>query len=94
MSYKPIIISDYLQEVKKRYQENPELWYKTITPKSVADKFRKEFNGDYSLIWHEHCCECWQSIDSNMDIAYYDQENRDWLCKNCYSSLFSPKENS
>ena len=40
------------------------------------------------MIWHEHCLECWESIEtSSTDEAYYDEEKNIWLCKDCYKKI-------
>ena len=56
------------------------------------DSVRKKTNDDYSLIWHEHCCECWKTINIYTDdIAYYDEESINWLCKDCYKEKYQKR---
>lgn len=87
MAYKLINIYEYLIDINKKYNEKPQLWYKTILPKEKADELIKLTNGNYSLIWHEHCINCWETISSNVKCCYYDEENNDWLCEKCYNSI-------
>lgn len=45
------------------------------------------------MIWHEHCLECWKSIEtSSTDEAYYDEEKNTWLCKDCYKRIILKAE--
>lgn len=87
MSYKLIYIDEHLKKVKENYLNNPELWYKSIIPKEKAEELKQRFHGDYSLLWHEHCSECWQRIDSNMKVCYFEEEEKEWLCPKCYNEL-------
>lgn len=92
MAYKLINVKDYAKKLKEKYKEHPDLWYKSILPKEAADSFRKKTNDDYSLIWHEHCCECWKTINIYIDdIAYYDEESINWLCKDCYKEKYQKR---
>ena len=88
MKYREIIISNYLEKIKKEYFNCPELWYKSILPKDKADELKKEFKGDFSKIWHEHCSECWKTIDSTIETCYYNEHNKEWLCTECYKKLY------
>lgn len=91
MKYKLINIPDYLKEIKRNYINNPDLWYHSITPKDKADKLREEFKGDFSYLWHEHCCKCWKTIDNSVNSAYYDDENKNWICKECFENSIIKK---
>ena len=62
MKYKKIIPKEYAQKIKKRFLENPALWYDVILPKEKAEELREKTNGDYSVIWHEHCDQCWKTL--------------------------------
>lgn len=91
MSYKLIEIKKYLDGIKEKYLNNPDLWYKTIIPKEKADELIKKFDGDYSLLWHEHCSNCYEVIDLNKTHCYYDDESEDWLCECCYKKKIKEK---
>ena len=82
--YIKIIPKAYAEKVKQEYAGHPEKWYATISPKSAADRFIKETNDDFSKIWHEHCMECWTSIDANMKECYVSEDGFEWLCADCF----------
>lgn len=93
MAYKLINVKEYSQTIKKQYFECPDLWYKSILPREAANHFKEKCKGDFSLIWHEHCLECWKSIEtSSTDEAYYDEEKNTWLCKDCYKRIILKAE--
>ena len=81
MGYKQIKISAYLKKIRNEYIDNPKLWYDSIIPQNKADELKKQVNGDFSLLWHEHCNVCWEKIDSNTKRCYYDDANEEWLCE-------------
>lgn len=75
--------AEFAEELKIKFRENPELWYKVILPKEAADRLLKKTNNDYSAIWHEHCCFCWKSIDKHTSVGYKLQNGSDWVCADC-----------
>ncbi len=80
---------EYATKLKIRFIETPSLWYQVIVPPAMADKLRKETNGDYSIIWHEHCNSCFTNIDkSTKDKCYVSSDKLTWLCTECYNKLF------
>ena len=85
MAYKLVELTYFLKELDDKFLKNPDLWYEYILPKEKADEFKRLYKNKFSLIWHEHCCECWKSIDSNSGICYYDDATENWLCSECYS---------
>lgn len=86
MKYTMIIPREYAKNIKRKYQENPFLWYETIIPKEKADEIKNKLDGDYSAIWHEHCEKCWSEINHSTKCCYVDETYRHWLCENCYNS--------
>ena len=88
MGYKLINIKDYLETLKIEYVTTPNLWYDSILPKKRADDLKEKTKGDFSLIWHEHCSICWETIDSNTKSCYYDEISKDWLCDKCYNKNY------
>lgn len=87
MSFEKVNIKEYLLKIKNDYEEDPTLWYKTFKPKEKAEELMTKTKGDFSLVWHEHCCQCWQTIDNHTTICYYDKISKDWLCKSCYDKI-------
>ena len=82
--FKKISVKEHLEKVKKEFFENPHLWYEVIIPREAADRLYKECNGDYSLIWHDHCCDCFGLIDRGTEYFYISEDESEWLCENCY----------
>ena len=86
MRYKKINVKEYAEKLRKEFKENPSLWYNVILPKEKVPKLIEQTGGDYSLIWHEHCDECFTSIDKNScEFAYVSEEPYSWLCEQCYN---------
>ena len=85
--YNKVIPKVYAEKLKKEFAGHPEKWYRVISPKSAAVKFIKETNDDYSKIWHEHCMECWESIDKNTEECYVSEDGITGLCADCYKEL-------
>lgn len=84
MVYKKIELASFLEELDRKFLENPDLWYEYILPRKKADEFKTKYKNNYSKIWHEHCSKCWTSIDVKSKICYYNEETNDWLCKECF----------
>ena len=76
--------AEYAEELKIKFRENPELWYKRCIPKEAADRLIKVTNNDYSAIWHEHCVLCWVSIEKDTPVAFKLKDGFDWVCADCY----------
>lgn len=87
MGYKLINVKEYLKKIKKEYMIHPNLWYDSVIPKEKADELKEKVKGDFSLVWHEHCCSCWETIDSKSKTCYYDEASKDWLCEKCYKKI-------
>lgn len=79
-----IIPGEYALKLKEEFTNHPEKWYGVIIPKSVADELIVKTNDDYSQIWHEHCMECWISIDKNTEECYVSEDGFTWLCSDCF----------
>lgn len=77
--------AEYAEELRIKFKENPELWYKRCSPKEAADRLIKETNNDYSAIWEMHCSFCWKSIDKHTPLSYKSSDDFDWLCVDCYN---------
>jgi hypothetical protein len=88
MKYEKIITKEYADNMNKNFFKNPKLWYDVILPREKADELREKTKGDYSVIWHEHCEKCWETLDKSTGICYKSEDGFTWLCENCYKILF------
>ena len=71
----------YAQELKKKFLNNPALWYEVILPNSKVAELVKMTNNDYSEIWEDHCAICFKPINKNIVENYYVTEDRfTWIC--------------
>lgn len=91
MAYKKIELVSFLKRLDRIFLENPDLWYEFILPKEKAEEFRIKYKNNYSKIWHEHCSECWATINLKSKICYYDEE-KNWLCKKCFEKMQKDKK--
>ena len=87
MEYIKIIPKDYAKYVRKKFLDNPTLWFDVISPKEKAKELMHRTNGDYSLIWHEHCELCWERIDASTESCYKSEDNLSWLCNDCFNKI-------
>ena len=88
MKYKKISPRKYAEQIKVKFLENHSLWFDVIVPKEKAEELRKKTQGDYSIIWHEHCDLCWKSIDATTDEdCYVSVDELSWLCQDCFNLL-------
>ena len=87
MGYRTVDVNEYLKKIKEQYIKNPDLWYDSIIPQKKADDLKEQVNGDFSLLWHEHCGMCWRTIDAKTKKCYYDDATKEWLCDKCYSEM-------
>ena len=67
--------------------------YEFILPKEKAEEFRIKYKNNYSKIWHEHCSECWATINLESKICYYDEEKRTGYVKKCFEKMQKDKKN-
>lgn len=86
MKYTEINPKVYAENLRKKFLENPTLWYDVVLPKEKADELKRKTNNDYSKIWHEHCDLCWETLDTSTDVCYQGEDGISWLCKNCYQN--------
>lgn len=78
----------YAEDLKKRFFENPDLWYERITPASVAEELRETVEGDYSEIWDDYCAVCYKPISKDTTEDFYISEDElTWICKDCFEKL-------
>lgn len=87
MLYKRINAEEYAKKLKIEFLNNPKLWYDAISPKEKADELIAKTKGDYSEIWHEHCDNCWETIDRSTGLCYRSEDEVTWLCEKCFNLL-------
>lgn len=91
-NYSEVSPKKYAEDLKVKFKNNNELWYKSITPKVRAEELKKDTGNDYSEIWHVHCDCCFKSIDKDTkELCYVSEDELTWLCNECYNSLFRQK---
>ena len=88
MQFTLISPKKYAEGLKEMFYSNPSLWYKRISPESVADELMETVEEDYSEIWHEYCAVCFKPIDKDSTEDFYLSEDEfTWVCKECYEKL-------
>lgn len=84
-----VVPKKYAESLKIKFQSNPELWYKVITPKEKAEELCSETGNDYSQIWHAHCECCFKTINKNSkELCFVSEDEFTWLCEGCYNLYF------
>lgn len=83
-NFKKVNVKVYLKKIREKFFKNPNLWYEVIIPREAAERLYAECKGDYSLIWHAHCFDCFEQIDNRTDEFYLSEDESEWLCKHCY----------
>lgn len=84
---------EFASKIKEEFIQDKSLWYKVIAPPTKANELMLRTHGDYSLIWHEHCACCWDTINKCSHETCFVSSNRlTWLCKNCYKKLFDKSD--
>ena len=91
MKYEKVFTKEYADNLKQKFLKNPTLWYDVILPKEKADELKIRTNGDYSMIWHEHCEQCWETLDKTTGVCYRGEDGFTWLCEKCYKALYNKR---
>lgn len=87
LEYKKISPKEYAKKLKEEYRKHPEKWYESIMPEREATELIERTHNDYSQIWHEHCDECYKTIDVNSEDCYVSNDGYEWLCSDCFNKL-------
>ena len=56
-----------------------------------TEELKIRTNGDYSMLWHEHCDQCWETLDKSTGICYRGEDGVTWICENCYKVLYDKR---
>lgn len=90
--FNKVLPNEFAQKIKIRFQQDPDLWFGVITPKSKAEELLKATDNDYSLIWHTHCDNCFKTIDKSLqENCFVSEDEITWLCNKCYCAIFGEK---
>ena len=49
MAYKKIELVSFLEELDRKFLENPDLWYEYIFPRKKADEFKTKYKNNYFI---------------------------------------------
>lgn len=88
IKYIKVIPKEYAEQIRIQFFKDPCLWYKVILPKEKAEELMKQTHGDYSLVWHEHCEQCWKRIDcSTEEECFVSEDSLSWWCATCFKQI-------